>query len=86
MEHALVLHVDQPLRVCVPKVTLVRETEVDLGLIQWVGDLVGEDTCREARDDLLDASFMRRVQDIVVDEDVVAEERELQRVAESQNR
>ena len=70
----------------VSEVTLMRETEVDLGLIQWVGDLVGEDTCREARDDLLDASFMRRVQDIVVDEDVVAEERELQRVAESQNR
>ena len=73
----LIVNVDHPLGMSVSEVTLVREAEVDLGLIQWVGDLVGKDTCREARDDLLDASFMRRVQDIVVDEDVVTEEGKL---------
>ena len=58
VEYALVLYVDQPLRMCIPEVTLVGEAEVDLGLVERIGDLVGEDTRRETRDDLLDPSVV----------------------------
>lgn len=50
---------------------------MDLGLIKRVCDFVGEDACREARYDLGGSSIMGRVEDVVVDEDVIAEEREL---------
>lgn len=84
-KYALVLHVDQPLRVGIPEVALVREAEVDLGLIERVGDFVREDACREAGYDLLDPGFVCRVEDVVVDDDVIAEERELRRVAGGQD-
>ena len=85
VEYALVLYVDQPLRMCIPEVTLVGEAEVDLGLVERIGDLVGEDTRRETGDDLLDPSVVCRMKDVIVDEDVVPEERELRRVAESKD-
>lgn len=75
MGYALVLYVDQPLRVCIPEVTLVWEAEVDLRLVERICDFVGEDTRGEAGDDLLDPSFVCRMKDIVVDQDVVPEER-----------
>ena len=81
----LVRHVDQPLRVRVAEVALVRQAEVDLVLVEGVLDLVGEDTRGETRDDLLDPSVVCRMKDVIVDEDVVPEERELRRVAESKD-
>lgn len=50
---------------------------MDLGLIEGISDLVRKDTGRKARDDFRDVGFMRSVQDVVVDEYVVAEERKL---------
>ena len=77
MKDAPVLDVDEALRVCVPEVALVREAEVDLGLVERILDLVRVHARREARDDLLALELVRRVQHVVVDQDVVAEEVEL---------
>ena len=75
----LVSNIDHTLGVRIAEVGLVRETQVDLGLVEGVGDLVGIHTRREARDDLLDVGLVRGVQDVVVDQDVLAEEGELAR-------
>ena len=58
----------------VPEVTLVRESEVDLSLVERVLDLVGVDTGGEAGDDFLAPELMRGMEDVVVDQDVVAQE------------
>ena len=58
----------------VTEVGLMREAEVDLGLVQGVLDLVRVDTRGEARDDLFALELVRGVQDVVVDEDVVSKE------------
>lgn len=50
---------------------------MDLRLVQGVLDLVGVDTGRQTRDDLFALEFVRCVEDIIVDEDVVPEEVEL---------
>ena len=86
MQHgpSLVRDVDHPLRVRVPKVTVVRQALVDLRLVERVRDLVREHTRREARDELARARRVARVQDVVVDERVVAEERRL-RASRSQS-
>ena len=73
----LVSNIDHTLGVRIAEVALVRQAEVDLGLIEGVRNLVGEDTRRETRDDLLDAGLVCDVQDVVVDEHVVTEEGEL---------
>ena len=72
-----VLNVHEPLCVRVTEVTVVRQAQVDLGLVQGVLDLVGVDASGETGDDLLDLELVRGVQDVVVDEDVVPEEVEL---------
>ena len=74
---APVLDVDEALRVRVAEVGLVREAEVELGLVERVLDLVGVDARREAGDDLFALELVRCVQHVVVDQDVVAEEVEL---------
>lgn len=51
----LVRNIYHPLRMRVPKVTFMRQSKMDLGLVERILDFVGEDTCREARDDLLHA-------------------------------
>ena len=58
----------------------MRRSEVDLALIERVLDLVGEDAGGETRDELLRLVLVRRVQDVVVDQDVLAEEGELEMV------
>jgi len=50
---------------------------VDLCLVERVGNLVGENTSRKARDNLCNVGFMRRMQNVVVNEYVVPEERKL---------
>ena len=76
-----ILHIHKALRVRVAKVARVRGAEVDLGLRERVDVVlrvaVGEDARGEARDDLLDVVGVCGVQDVVVDEDVVAQEGEL---------
>ena len=77
MKDAPVLDVDEALRVRVAEVGLVREAEVDLGLVERVLDLVRVHARRQARDHLLHLELVRGVQHVVVDEDVVAQEVEL---------
>ena len=74
-----VLDVDEPLCVRVAEVAFVREPEVDLGLVERVLDFVRVHTGREAGDDLLHLELVRGVEDVIVDEDVVAQEVELGR-------
>lgn len=50
---------------------------MDLGLVQGVIDLVRVDACRQTGNDLLHPELVRVVEDVVVDEDVLAEEVEL---------
>jgi hypothetical protein len=52
---------------------------MDLVLIQRVFDLVGEYTCRQTGDKLLSFVRVRGVKNVIVDQDVVAEESQLQR-------
>lgn len=61
----------------IPKIALMRRARVDLGLVERVGDFVGEDAGGEAGDDLFGFDLVGGVQNVVVDEDVVAEEGEL---------
>lgn len=79
MADALVLDVDHTLGMGIAKVTLMRGARVDLELVEGVLDFVGEDACGEARDDLLDLGLMRGFEDVVVDQDIVAQEGELQK-------
>ena len=76
----LVSNIDHTLGVRIAEVGLVRETQVNLGLVEWVLDLVRVYTSRQARDQFLDALLVRRVHHVVVDERVVAKERGLHRV------
>lgn len=55
-------------------------TEMDILLGQWIFDLVGEDTGRETRDDLLRPLEIGGVQHIVVDQHVVSEECRLEHI------
>ena len=78
MKHnALVLHIDHSLRVRIAEVGVMWRAEVYLGLIQWVCNLVRKDTRGETADDFAHAVVVRGVKYIVVDEDVVAQEVEL---------
>ena len=43
----------------ITEVAWVWWAEVYLGLVKWVGDLVGEHTCRETRYDFLDLKQIR---------------------------
>lgn len=61
----------------IAKVALVRRAEVDLRLVERVLDFVRKDACREAGDDLVGFVRVRRAEDVVVYQRVVAEEREL---------
>jgi hypothetical protein len=75
--YVLVLDINHPLRMRVAKVALMRGPGVDLVLIQGVLDLIREDTRRKARDDLCRATLVRGFEDVVVDEEIVAQEGEL---------
>lgn len=61
----------------ITEVTLMRQTEVNLGLVQGVCDLVREDACRQARHDLLGLLEVGSVEDVIVDNEIVTEERGL---------
>lgn len=50
---------------------------MDLGLVERIGDLVGKNACRKARDGFCDISFPRSMQNVVVNEYVISEERKL---------
>lgn len=50
---------------------------MDLCLVERVGNLVGENACRKARNNLCNVGFIRRMQNVVVDEYVVPEEGKL---------
>lgn len=73
----LVLHINHTLRVGIAKVTLVRRADVNLGLIKGVLHLVGEHACRETRHHLLHVVLVGCMQNVIVDEDVVSQERQL---------
>ena len=70
----LVGNIHHALGVCVAKVAVVWQAEVDLSLVERVLDLVGVDTGGEAGDDFLALELMRGMEDVVVDQDVVAQE------------
>lgn len=71
---AAVEDVDHALRVRVPLVAGVRGAVVDHCLVDGVGGLVGEDASRQARHQLHDLVDPAALHDVVVDEDVLAEE------------
>jgi hypothetical protein len=47
-KHSLILNIDHPLRMCITEITLMWGTRVDLGLVERVGDFIGEDARGEA--------------------------------------
>jgi len=51
--NALVLHVNHPLRMGIPKVTFMGRAYMNLGFIERVCDLVGENAGGQTRDDFL---------------------------------
>lgn len=61
----------------IPEITLMWGASVNFIFVQGVLDLVREDTSREARDDLLNLVLVGGMKDIVIDQDVVAEEGQL---------
>lgn len=76
-EDSLVLDIHESLSVSVTEVALVGRTEMDLGLVKRVLDLIGEDTGGETRDELGDLVLVGGFEDVVVDEEVITEEGEL---------
>lgn len=72
--NSLVLNIDESLAVGVSEVALMGRSQMDLGLVERVVDLVGEDAGRETRDELDDLVLMRGLENVVVDEEVVAKE------------
>ena len=50
---------------------------MDLGLVERGSNLVGENACRKARNYFCNFGFIRGMQNVVIDEYVVPEEREL---------
>lgn len=71
---SLILNINHPLGMGVAKVAFVRQPEVYLGLVQGVCNLVWENTRRQARHDLLGLLEVSSVQDVIIDDEVVAEE------------
>jgi len=65
--------IDHALGVRVTVVGVVRRTLMNHGLVNGVRGLVRENAGRQARNDLLDTKLLGVVQDVVVDEQVVAE-------------
>lgn len=61
----------------IAKVALVWRPKVDLRLIEWVLDFIWEDAGREARDNFVCLAGIRRSEDVIVYQSVVAEEGEL---------
>lgn len=61
----------------VAEVALMRRSAVDLGLVQRVLDLVGEDASRKTRDNLLGSFDVCSLKNVVVDQEIVAQERKL---------
>ena len=43
IRHSLILHINHPLRMRVPEITVMRRTRVDLRLVERVCDFIGED-------------------------------------------
>lgn len=61
----------------VAKVTFMRGATVDFALVEGVRHLIGEHACRQTRDDLFHVMLVGRVQYIIIDEDVIAQEGQL---------
>lgn len=72
--HPPILDIHHSLCMCIAEVTLVGQPEMDLGLVQGVCDLVWEDASRQTRHDFLGLLEMCGVEDVIVDDEVVAEE------------
>jgi len=75
--HSLVLHIYHSLRVGIAEVAFMRRARVDLGLIQWISHFIREHASGEARDELRGVREVGCVQNVIVDQDVIAEERQL---------
>mmetsp|Transcript_1805 Transcript_1805/g.4462 ORF Transcript_1805/g.4462 Transcript_1805/m.4462 type:complete len:345 (-) Transcript_1805:75-1109(-) len=69
-----VQRVDESLGVRVPLVGWMRRAVVEHGLVDGVRGFVGKDACRQHADQLLDLVDAAAFHDVVVDEDVDAEE------------
>ena len=61
----------------IAKVALVWRPKVDLRFIEWVLNFIWEDAGREARDDFVRLAGIRRSEDVIVYQSVVAKEGEL---------
>ena len=72
----LVCNVHQPLRVSIPKVALMWRAQMNLSLVQRILNLVREDACRQARNNLLDSGLMRDLENVVVNQTVITQESE----------
>ena len=64
----------------ISKVALMGRSTVNLGLVERGNNLVGEDACRKARNHFGNFGFIRSMQNVVIDEYVVPEERELNKI------
>ena len=60
----------------IAKVALVWRSKVDLRLIEWVLNFIWENAGREARDNFVRLAGIRRSEDVIVYQTVVAEEGE----------
>lgn len=76
IRNILVGNIHHPFRMRVAEIAVMRRPEVDLVLVQRVLDFIREDTRRETRDQFDDLGLVRCLQDIIVDERVLAQERQ----------
>ena len=51
----------------IPKVALMRRPQVDFFLVEGVRDLIGEDTSRKARNNLLGPARVRGFEEVGID-------------------
>ena len=62
----------------ISKVTFMRGSTVDLGFVQGVFNLIGEDTCRKTRYNFRCILFVRNMQDVLVYQVVITKEGQLE--------
>ncbi len=69
--------IDHPFRIGVSEIAVVGWSQMDLGLVKRIRDVIWEDTCRQTRDHFGYSKFVRIMEYVVINEHVVSQERVL---------
>jgi hypothetical protein len=75
--HVPVSNVDHPFSIGVSKVALVRWSEMNLGLVERIRDVLWKNTRRQTRDHFGDSELVCIMEYVVINEHVVSQERVL---------